>query len=139
MNDKFTLKVQEIMDERFGCDTLLSVATVWEGRPFVRVVNAFYENGAFYVITNAKSDKMKHIGKNSEVAVCGERFSGHGTGEDLGHLCKEENEDIAGKLRAVFNEWYDNGHVDEDDPDTCILKISLTDGVLFSHGERYDF
>ena len=32
---------------------------------------------------------------------------------------------MAGKLRAVFQEWYDDGHVDEDAPDTCILKLRL--------------
>ena len=46
---------------------------------------------------------------------------------------------MAGKLRAVFQEWYHNGHVDEKDPDTCILKIRLTDGVLFKQGKRYEF
>lgn len=138
MSGKVSPEVRQIMEERFGCDTLISVATMWEGRPFVRGVNGFYEDGAFYVVTHAKSAKMKHIGKNPEVAVCAEWFSGHGIGENLGHVCREENRDIADKLRVVFQEWYDNGHVDEEDPDTCILKIRLTDGILFSHGTRYE-
>ena len=56
----------------------------------------------------------------------------------MGRVCSCENLDIAGKLRAVFGEWYYDGHVDEKDPDTCILQICLTDGILFSHGTRYD-
>ena len=40
-------------------------------------------------------------------------------------------------LRAVFAEWYDNGHTNEEDSNTCILKIELTDAVLFHHGTRY--
>jgi len=42
------------------------------------------------------------------------------------------------KLRTVFAEWYDNGHVDETDPNTCLLCVRLTDGVLLDHGTRYD-
>ena len=40
--------------------------------------------------------------------------------------------------RRAFAAWYDNGHTNERDPNTCLLKIKLTDGVLFSHGTRYD-
>ena len=65
------------------------------------------------MITNAKSKKMEHIKKDPVAAICGDWFTGHGAGENLGHVRREENEEIAGKLRAVFQEWYDNGHVDE--------------------------
>lgn len=139
MTNTIPSQIHEILDQRFGCDSLVALATVWEGKPFVRPVNAFYEDGAFYMITNAKSKKMEHIKKDPVAAICGDWFTGHGAGENLGHVRREENEEIAGKLRAVFQEWYDNGHVDEKDPNTCILKISLTDGVLFDHGKRYEF
>jgi general stress protein 26 len=42
------------------------------------------------------------------------------------------------KLRAAFAEWYDNGHTDESDPNTCLLRVQLTDGVLFSNGTKYE-
>lgn len=42
------------------------------------------------------------------------------------------------KLREAFKEWIDNGHNNFDDENTCILRIELTDGVLFSHGTRYN-
>ena len=45
---------------------------------------------------------------------------------------------MADKLRAAFAEWYANGHTNEADPNTIILRIRLTDGVLFHHGTRYD-
>ena len=41
-------------------------------------------------------------------------------------------------LRAAFAAWYGNGHTNEEDPNTCLLKIKLTDGVLFADGTRYD-
>lgn len=31
-----------------------------------------------------------------------------------------------------------NGHINESDHNTIILRIRLTDAVLFSHGTRYD-
>lgn len=138
MTDKFPIKAQEIMNERFHQDTLIALATMEDCKPWVRTVNSFYENGAFYVITYALSGKMKQIEKNPVVAICGEWFTAHGIGENLGYIRDQKNEEIAAKLRTAFASWYDNGHTNEDDPNTCILCIHLTDGVLFSHGTRYD-
>ena len=53
-------------------------------------------------------------------------------------LHRTENAEIAGKLRAAFAAWIDNGHNDFSDENTRILRIRLTDGVLLSHGTRYD-
>lgn len=138
MREKLSPVTQKIMEDRFGCDTVIAVATVEDGRPYVRNVNSYYENGSFYIITYALSKKMRQIAENPEVAVCGEWFVGHGIAENMGHILKEENEDIAGKLRVVFDEWYGNGHVDEKDPNTCILRIRLTDGDLADHGTWYE-
>ena len=135
---KLTDEIQVIMNERFGQDTLLSVATVDNGIPYVRTVNGYYENGSFYIITYALSNKMKQIKKFPDVAVCGEWFSGHGIGENMGYILKKENEEIANKLKKVFAAWYTNGHTDENDINTCILRIKLIDGVLFSNGKKYD-
>ncbi len=41
------------------------------------------------------------------------------------------------KLRAVFAKWYDNGHTDENDPNTCLLRVRLSGGVLFHDGKEY--
>lgn len=138
MGDKLTETTAQIMDERFGADTLLSVATVDGEKPSVRIVDAYYEEGAFYIITHALSNKMQQITKNPTVAVCGEWFTAHGIGVNLGHVKAESNTEIMSKLRVVFDEWYDNGHTNEEDPNTCILCVRLTDGVLFHHGTRYD-
>lgn len=135
---KLTKNLQAIMNERFGRDTLLSVATVDNGIPYVRIVNSYYENGSFYVITYALSRKMKQIKKSSNVAVCGEWFSACGIGENMGHILKKENEEIANKLREAFAAWYANGHTDENDKNTCILRIKLTNGVLFDNGKKYN-
>lgn len=135
---KLTKELQIIMNERFGHDTLLSVATVDNGIPYVRIVNSYYENGSFYIITYALSRKMKQIKEHSNVAVCGEWFSAQGIGENMGHILKKENEEIANKLREAFSAWYANGHTDENDKHTCILRIKLIDGVLFYNGKKYN-
>lgn len=97
-----------------------------------------YLDGAFYVVTHALSGKMQQIVKNPMVAVSGEWFTAHGIGENLGHVLLEENKAVMEILRVAFAAWYDNGHTNEADPNTCLLKIKLTDGVLFSNGTRYD-
>ncbi|MBE6755859.1 MAG: pyridoxamine 5'-phosphate oxidase family protein [Ruminococcaceae bacterium] len=131
--------VEKILDQKFGYDNLISVATVDENTPYVRTVNSYYENGAFYTITHALTKKMKQIEKNPKVAICSnDWFCGHGIGENIGHICDEKNAELASKLRAVFAEWYDNGHTNENDPNTCILKIRLTDAVLYCDGKKYD-
>ncbi len=126
------------MKERFGKDTVIALATYDTKMPYVRFVNAYYEDGAFYVITHALSNKMRQIGHNSVVAVAGEWFTAHGNGINLGWFGKEENSTIAEKLKNAFAAWINNGHNDFDDHNTIILCIRITDGVLFSHGTKYD-
>lgn len=136
---KLSDEAKEIMIERFGKDTIISLATANDNIPYVRNVNAYYENGAFYIITHALSDKMKQIEKNPTIAIAGEWFTGHGKGINLGYFGKEENGIIAEKLKNVFAEWIDNGHNNFDDENTIILCVELTDGLLLSHGTRYEF
>ena len=126
-----------ILTERFGKDSLIALATVENGIPHVRTVDAVYLDGAFYVVTYALSGKMQQIAKNPTVAISGEWFTAHGVGENLGHVLLPENKKIMDLLRVAFAAWYDNGHTNEADPNTCLLKINLTDGVLFSGGTRY--
>ena len=130
--------IKKIMEERFGRDSIIALATLENGTPYVRNVDGYYEDGAFYVLTHALSDKMKQIENNPMVAIAGEWFTAHGLGENLGWFLKEENVKIAEKMRKLFAEWIDNGHNNFDDENTCILRIVLTDGVLFSHGTRYE-
>ena len=132
-------EAEKIMMERFGKDTVIALATVEDGVPYVRSVNAYYENGAFYIITYARSNKMRQIENNPIVAISGEWLTAHGKGINLGYFKREENQLIAEKLKIAFSEWIDNGHNDFDDENTIILCVKLTDGLLLSHGTRYEF
>jgi len=133
-------EINEILKDRFENDSLISIATVDNtGKPWVRIVDAIYIDGAFYSITNATTNKMKHINENPIVAICGEWFSGHGKAESLGYIRNEENKNIADKLRTAFSEWYENGHTNESDINTIILKVAVTDGIIYKDGKRFQF
>ena len=131
-------KTNRLLTERFGKDSLIALATVEDGIPHVRTVDAVYIDGAFYVVTYSLSGKMQQIAKNPTVAISGEWFTAHGIGENLGHVQLPENKEIMDILRTAFAAWYSNGHTNEAAPNTCLLKIKLTDGVLFSDGTRYE-
>lgn len=62
--EKLNKETEQIMKERFGKDNVIALATVQDGVPHVRNVNAFYEDKAFYVITYALSAKMRQIDEN---------------------------------------------------------------------------
>lgn len=135
--EKLTETTARIMKERFGKDNVIALATVGEGEPYVRYVNAYYEEGAFYIITYRLSNKIQQIEKNGAISIAGDWFTAKGRGVSLGYFGKQENAEQARKLREVFAEWIDNGHNNFEDENTIILKVELTEGVLFSQGKRY--
>ncbi len=66
MDENYLKKALEIMNERFGHDTLIALATADDTIPYVRAVNSYYANSSFYVITHALSNKMKQMQKKSD-------------------------------------------------------------------------
>ncbi len=109
--------------------------------PYVRDVDAYYEDGVFYVTTWAKSNKMQQIAQNKEVAfaVCFEGISGNGIGENLGWVLDPKNAELRAKLRKVFIDWYDQAN-NEQDENCVILAIRITRVTIFrDHGAvRYN-
>ena len=136
--EKLTKQTEALMNERFGKDSMIALATADNNTPYVRNVNALYHDRAFYIITYRTSNKMRQIDKNPTVAVAGEWFTGTGTGEDLGYFGSSENAKIAQMLRTAFAEWINNGHNDFSDENTRILRIKLKDGIPMSHGKRFE-
>lgn len=138
------------MDEIFGNgkDNLIAIATITREpaengapRPSVRTVDAFYEDGTFYVSTYGKSNKMLQIEKNSEVSIagCTEMFTGNGTGENLGWVLDPKNATIREKMRKAFSAWYDMAN-NEQDQNCCILAIHINKGTLnINHWEKLYF
>lgn len=136
--EKLSEKTEAILLERFGKDSIIALSTASDNVPYVRNVDAYYEDGGFYVLTYGLSSKMHQIKKNPVVAVSGEWFTAHGIGKNLGWFGKTENAAVAKKMREVFVDWIDNGHNNFDDENTCILRIELTEGILFSNGTRFE-
>ncbi len=140
----------KIIEERCGNgkDNIISLSTIamepnadGNPRPYVRDVDAFYEDGVFYVATWTKSTKMQQIAKNQEVAftVCMEWFSGNGIGENLGWVLDPKNAVLRLKLREAFANWYDHAN-NEADENCVILAIHITKAtVIKDHGAvRYN-
>jgi len=136
--EKLSKEAEAILLERFGKDSIIALATTCKDIPHVRSVNAFYDAGSFYVLTYGLSNKIQQIECNPHVAISGDWFTAHGIGINLGYFGKSENAQIARKMKTAFSEWIDNGHNNFNDENTCILRIKLTDGLLFSHGTRYE-
>ena len=136
--EKLTHEINGILLERFGGDSVMALATAVDNIPYVRSVDAYYADGAFYVLTHGLSGKMQQIGQNPAVALSGYWFTAHGTAVSLGAFGKPENAPVADKMRQVFSAWIHNGHSDLEDPNTCILCIRLTGGILFADGKRWE-
>jgi uncharacterized pyridoxamine 5'-phosphate oxidase family protein len=137
----------KLLEEKFGNgkDNAISLATIarepnadGKPRPVVRAVDAYYENGVFYVTTYGKSNKMLQIAQNNEVAIATspEMFTAIGIGENLGWVLDPKNVEIRTKLRKAFSEWYDMAN-NEKDENCCILSIRLIKGTLnMNHWEK---
>lgn len=140
----------ELLEKMFGNgkDNLLALATIAREpgkdgvpRPAVRCVDAFYEDGTFYSVTNAKSNKMLQIEQNPEVSIafCSEMFTANGIAENIGWVLDEKNAELRKKLRSAFSQWYDMAN-NEQDENCCILAIRLTKGTLnINHWEKLYF
>ena len=98
---KLSGDAEKIMAERFGKDTIIALATVENEVPSVRYVNAYYEDGTFYIITYALSNKMKHIENNPAVAIAGEWFTAHGKGINLGYFGKKSLKEVKEKIYSL--------------------------------------
>ncbi|MFT3951756.1 MAG: pyridoxamine 5'-phosphate oxidase family protein [Oscillospiraceae bacterium] len=137
----------DLLEEKFGNgkDNVISLATIarepgadGKPRPVVRSVDAYYEDGVFYAVTNSQSNKMLQIAVNSEVSVAGcmEMFTANGIGENLGWVLDPKNAEIRTKLRAAFAGWYDMAN-NENDENCCYLAVRLTRGTLnINHWEK---
>ncbi|NLG03882.1 MAG: pyridoxamine 5'-phosphate oxidase family protein [Clostridia bacterium] len=138
----------KLLNDKFGNgkDNVIALATIslecneaGSPKPCVRDVDALYEDGVFYIITYAKSNKVKQIEANGEVsiAVHFEDFFASGIGKNLGWVLQPCNAEIRNKLRSAFKEWYDMAN-NEKDENCCIVAIYMKKGTLrINHGEKF--
>jgi len=136
----------KLMQERCGNadkDNLIALATIsltpsanGNPRPAVRMVDAYYDNGVFYVSSGAKKNKTAEIKQNSEVAIGGiDWFVANGTAENLGWVKDEKNAKIRATMKKVFV-WFDD-HASEDDPNSIVLRITPKTGTIIDNEQKY--
>ena len=135
----------KILEERCGNEkeVVIALATIslspnanGNPRPAVRMVCAYYEDGVFYVSTDAKKNKTLQIEKNNEVSVCSfDWYSFHGIAENIGWVKDEKNAKIRAKFKKVFD-WFEEVG-DEDNPDSIVLRITLTEGTIIDNERKY--
>lgn len=142
-------KAIKILEERCGNgkdqikEEVIALATIslspnatGNPRPAARMVCAYYKDGAFYVSTGAHKNKTLQIEKNNEVSVCGfEWYSFHGVADNLGWVKDPKNAEVRAKFKKVFG-WFDEVG-GEDNPDSIVLRITLTEGTIIDNAEKY--
>ncbi|MDO9629049.1 MAG: pyridoxamine 5'-phosphate oxidase family protein [Acholeplasmataceae bacterium] len=126
------------MNQAFGKDIQYAFATVDQDQPYVRIVDGFFHNGSIYISTYGLCRKVLHIDKNPKVSLCYKLNTFKGICKNIGHPKNEENKEIREVLKKVFHLFYEN-HVNEEDPNTCFLKVDLTCAVMFDQNKKYAF
>ncbi|MCH5320518.1 MAG: pyridoxamine 5'-phosphate oxidase family protein [Eubacterium sp.] len=130
-------KAISIIEEIFSKDYQFALATAVDNIPTLRFVDAYFDKGSFYIVTNEKTNKVKHISVNPNVSLCsrmGYTFSGKAY--NIGHPLLPENCEIRTKLINAFETWYFK-HNNENDS-ICILRIDLENGFVHKNGIGYN-
>lgn len=130
------VKAMAVMEELFARDCQFAMATAQGNVPSVRIVDTYWKDGAFYIVTHNSLQKVKELEGNEHVALCSQmnRFSGRG--RNIGHPLKPENKAIRDTLTRVFEPWY-HAHNDEGDAGMCIVKVQPEQGFFSKDGTGY--
>lgn len=141
-------EIKQIMINYLSSHNLLSFATVDEnGNPFVRSVEYANDGPRIYVLTDGKSNKIKQIKNNSNVAFT--------VDEDLSDWSKIQGIQMQGKATIVVDEkekgkaleilllkFPQFAEMSSDDVEASIVKIEPTSGVFIDNpsglGTRYE-
>lgn len=126
----------KVLEDLFSRDFTFVLATAKDNIPSTRVVDTYYEDGVFWVVTYAKSRKVQEITENPHVALCNDFNCFQGKAENTGHPLNEANKQIRQKLIKVFEPWY-FAHNNEDDAFMCYVKIVPESGFFHKDGKAY--
>ena len=97
---------------------------------------ACYDDGYFYIVTYAKSQKTIEVESNCNVSLCNKLYRFNGKAYNIGHPLKEENRQIRSRLIKAFEPWY-FAHNNEDDENMCCIKVELDNGFFYKDGTCY--
>ena len=126
----------QVMEELFAKDCQFALATVKDNVPSVRVVDTFYDDGAFYIVTYSQSQKAQEIASNENVSLCCELYRFSGTARNIGHPLNPGNSELRSKLIRVFEPWYFK-HNNEQDENMCYIRIEIRQGFFYKDGTGY--
>ena len=121
----------------FAKDNIFAMATSNGQVPSVRMVDAYLEDGAFYLVTHSTSRKVQEIEVNPNVSLSKEIHRFFGSAVNLGHPFAEGNEDIKAKIAELLpNRFFDR--LDPNDDTLTIIRVDLTTGFFYKDGLGYD-
>lgn len=126
-----------IAQELFSSDNVFAMATSADRMPTVRMVDAYLEDHAFYIVTHSNTQKFQDIKENPNVSLSKEMHRFFGIATDLGHPFKEGNESIRAKIGQVLPNRYFN-RLDKNDDTLRVLKVDLSTGFFHKDGIGYD-
>ncbi len=129
-------KAMGVMNELFAKDYTFALATVKDNIPSVRFVDTYFDTDSFYIVTYAKSQKVKELVENINVALCNNLYRFDGLAYNVGHPLEPQNKEIRDKLIKVFEPWY-FAHNNENDQDMCYVRVELKHGFFYKDGTGY--
>ncbi|HEY9187326.1 MAG TPA: pyridoxamine 5'-phosphate oxidase family protein [Ignavibacteria bacterium] len=129
-------KSLKVINELFARDYQFALATINNNMPSIRFVDTYYDNGCFYIVTYAKSKKVKELEINKNVSLCNKLYNFIGVAYNIGHPLKPQNSEIREKLVSAFEPWYFK-HNNENDENMCYIKVELTNGFFYKAGIGY--
>jgi len=135
MNKEYE-KMQKILKKEFGKHRKMYLATSFKGLPKAKIVNTFYCDNSFYIITNNSSDVVKEINKNELVSLC-TTASFHkfvGKGVLIGHPLNESNKGVRNLFIHDEPNWYD-----ESDSELCLVQVKLDTVFTYANKIGYNF
>lgn len=127
----------EVMSENFSHMVDMSIASCAGEDIAVCEVNTYYNDGKLYMLSKKHNTFMRHIDVCPNVALCHLSHTMQGVAKSLGHPCEPQNKDLRKKLKREFSMNYDE-YVSENDPNMCIVEITLTKAQTFTRYHRYN-
>ncbi len=135
-------RMGKILIKEFGKNRKMYLATSSQNVPKVRLVNTFYWDRSFYLVTHESSELMQNFIKNGKVSLnttsSFHKFQGEAV--NMGHPLKEENKAIRDVFKEAMADWcFDNS--DESDAKLCFVQIKIVTGFTYANkiGYKVDF
>lgn len=129
-------KSLNVLEDLFRRDYTFVLATVQENVPSQRVVDTYFDNGEFWIVTYAKSNKVKAIEQNPNVSLCNTFHVIKGKAYNAGHPLRDENRGIRDELIKIFEPWY-FAHNNENDEYMCYVRVNPESAFFHKDGRGY--